>query len=87
MHEFVDEMTVLSRWLGRDVAHHVESAVPVWTAFRFRDAVVFEADVAGSANRMYLVRGHNVREFLVSQVPIDEVYADLNPDELLRAAA
>ena len=87
MHDFVDEMTVLSRRLGRDVAGDQAGAFPTWTAFRFRDAAVFEFELPDGAQRMYLVRGDAVREFLVSQVTIDEVYADLDPDAPLPSAA
>ena len=78
MREFADELTVLSRWLGRDVGGALSSgqpgSVPVGTAFRFRDAAVFQLD---EPECMYLVRGDAVREFGVSQVAIDEVYAEL----------
>ena len=75
--EFTAEVTVLSRWLGRDVAAERNGGVPVWSVFRFRDAVVFAADVAGRPELMYLVRGSSVREFVVSQGTIDEAYAGL----------
>ena len=60
---------------------------PAWTVFRFRDAVVFESEVADGAQRMYLVRGDAVREFVVSQVSIDEAYAELSDGAPLPAAA
>jgi hypothetical protein len=84
--DFVDEMTVLSRWLGRDVAGDQAGVVPAWTAFRFRDAVVFESEKPDGRQRMYLVRGDAVREFAVSQVTIDEVYAELGAGPLPSAA-
>jgi hypothetical protein len=73
--EFAEEASVLSRWLGRDVAEGLGGVIPVWTAFRFRDAAVFEPD--GSEGRMYLVRGETVREFAVSETSIDAAYAQL----------
>ena len=87
MREFVDEMAVLSGWLGRDVAGDLSGVFPVWTVFRFRDAVVFESEVSDGAPRMYLVRGDSVREFVVSQVTIDEAYAELSDGTPLPAAA
>lgn len=77
MREFDDEVTVLSRWLGRDVSVDLSGAVPVWSAFRFRDAAVFASEAAEWSDRMYLVRQGAVREFVVSQVTIDEAYAQL----------
>ena len=74
MREFVDEVTVLSRWLGRDVAAELSGGIPVWSVFRFRDAAVFTPDVA---DRMYLVRRGTVREFFLSEATIDEAYAAL----------
>ena len=78
MREFAEELTVLSRWLGRDVGGALSSGltgfVPVGSAFRFRDAAVFQLD---ERERTYLVRGDAVREFVVSQVAIDQVYAEL----------
>jgi hypothetical protein len=87
MREFVDEVTVLSRWLGRDVAADLGGVVPVWNAFRFRDAAVFEPEVSEGAGRMYLVRGESVREFVLSQVTIDEAYAQLTQGDALPAVA
>lgn len=87
MREFVDEITVLSRWLGRDVAADLGGIVPVWNAFRFRDAAVFAVDVAEYAGRMYLVRGESVREFVLSEATIDEIYARLNEGDALPAVA
>jgi hypothetical protein len=80
--EFVDEITVLSGRLGRDVAADLSGVVPLWNAFRFRDAVVFVAEGPESAGRMYLVRGQTVREFPLSQVSIDQAYALLDVAEL-----
>lgn len=82
MREFVDEVAVLTRWLGRDVAAELSGAVPLWSVFRFRDAAVFAPDASEcadlmSADLMYLVRGGTVREFTRSQVTIDEAYAAL----------
>jgi hypothetical protein len=62
-------MTVLGRWLGYGVMG--------WTAFRFRDAVVFQPDAAECAHLMYLVRGEAVHEFVRSEEGIDEAYARL----------
>jgi len=79
--EFADELVVLSRWLGREVARDLTAgptgALPVWSAFRFRDAAVFQLEEPDREQRMYLVRGDAVRDFVVSQVPIDRVYAEL----------
>jgi hypothetical protein len=87
MGEFDDEVTVLSRWLGRDVLPDLGGVVPLWSAFRFRDATVFAPDMADGASRMYLVRGERVHEFAPSQVSIDEAYARLVGDGGLVAAA
>lgn len=87
MGEFVDEITVLSRWLGRDVAADLGGVVPVWNVFRFRDAAVFAPDVSECARRMYLVRGQAVREFVLSEATIDAAYAQLNEGEALPAVA
>jgi hypothetical protein len=87
MGEFVDEVTVLSRWLGRDVVPDLGGVVPLWSAFRFRDAMVFASDVADGASRMYLVRGDQVHEFVPSQVSIDEAYSRLDGGGALPAAA
>lgn len=87
MGEFVDEVTVLSRWLGRDVAADVRGGLPFWSAFRFRDATVFAPDTSESADRMYLVRGGRVREFTVSLGTIDEAYARLEEGTVYPAAA
>ena len=87
MREFVDEITVLSRWLGRDVAADLGGVVPVWNVFRFRDATVFVPDVSEGAGRMYLVRGRAVREFVLSEATIDDVYAQLSEAEALPAVA
>ena len=85
--EFVDEVAVLSRWLGRDVAADLGGVVPLWSAFRFRDAAVFDADLSECAGRRYLVRGEFVREFLLSQTTIDQAYSDLRPGDTLPAVA
>jgi hypothetical protein len=85
--EFIDEVTVLSRWLGRDVAADLGGVVPVWHAYRFRDATVFEADQADCARRMYLVRGESVEEFVLSQMTIDEAYRRLVGGDALPAVA
>lgn len=87
MGEFVDEVTVLSRWLGRDVVADLGGVVPVWNAFRFRDATVFASELSDGTDRMYLVRGDLVHEFVPSQVSIDEAYAQLDGDRALAAAA
>ena len=87
MGEFVDEITVLSRWLGRDVAADLGGVVPVWNVFRFRDATVFVPDVSDGAGRMYLVRGQAVREFVLSEATIDDAYAQLSEGEALPAVA
>jgi hypothetical protein len=85
--EFVDEVAVLSRWLGRDVAADLGGVVPVWNVFRFRDAAVFGADASECAGRVYLVRGESVREFVLSQMTIDEAYTRLGEDDALPAVA
>jgi hypothetical protein len=85
--EFNDEVTVLSRWLGRDVVADLEGVVPIWNAFRFRDATVFASEVSDGAARMYLVRGELVHDFVPSQVTIDEAYAQLTVEDALAAAA
>jgi hypothetical protein len=87
MGEFLDEITVLSRWLGRDVAADLGGPVPVWNVFRFRDATVFVPDVSEGAGRMYLVRGRAVREFVPSEATIDHAYAQLSEGEALPAVA
>jgi len=87
MGEFLDEITVLSRWLGRDVAADLSGAVPVWNVFRFRDATVFVPDVSEGAGCMYLVRGRAVREFVPSEATIDDAYAQLGAGEALPAVA
>ncbi|CCG04512.1 hypothetical protein [Blastococcus saxobsidens] len=87
MREFVDEVAVLSRWLGRDVAADLGGVVPLWNAFRFRDAAVFDADLSECAGRRYLVRGESVREFVLSQTTIDEAYSDLHRGDALPAVA
>ena len=90
MREFADEMAVLSGWLGRDLGGDLAAdpagGVPVWTAFRFREAVVFQPDEPDRPQRMFLVRGDAVREFVVSQGTIDEVYAELVGGPLPAAA-
>lgn len=86
MNEFRDEVAVLSRWLGRDIAADLLGVVPIWNAFRFRDAAVFELDVSTGAPPMYLVRGEAVSEFFRSQVSIDEAYAELIGTGTLTAA-
>jgi hypothetical protein len=85
--DFVDQMTVLSRWLDRDVTIDLAGVVPVWAAFRFRDATVFESDTPDGTQVRYLVRGDAVREFVMSQVTIDEVYAGLTSEDPLPTAA
>lgn len=87
MGEFADEITVLSRWLGRDVAADLAGAVPVWNVFRFREAAVFVPDVSEGAGRMWLVRGQAVREFVLSEATIDSAYAQLTGGEALPAVA
>ena len=87
MREFVDEVAVLSRWLGRDVAADLGGVVPLWNAFRFRDATVFAADLSECAGRIYLVRGESVREVVLSQATIDEAYTRLGEDDALPAVA
>ena len=87
MREFVDEVAVLSRWLGRDVAADLGGVVPVWNAFRFRDATVFEAELSACAGRIYLVRGTSVRELVLSQVTIDQAYLELAESDALPAVA
>jgi CYTH domain-containing protein len=86
--EFIDEVAVLSQWLGRDVAADLTGVVPVWNAFRFRDATVFEAELPVCAGRKYLVRGTAVRELIPSQVTIDQAYLELGGEsEALPAVA
>lgn len=87
MGEFADEITVLSRWLGRDVAADLGGAVPVWNVFRFREAAVFVPDVSEGAGCMYLVRGQAVREFVLSEATIDHAYARLGEGAALPAVA
>jgi hypothetical protein len=87
VHEFVDEVRVLSRWVGRDVSGALSGTVPGWNVFRFRDAVVFAPDDAESSGRTYLVRGEIVGEFVVSQQSIDQAYADLDGHGDLPAVA
>ncbi len=87
MREFTDEVAVLSRWLGRDVATDLDAVVPDWNVFRFHDAVVFEPDVPECADCMYLVCGESVREFSPSRVTIDEAYAELVGGRALPAVA
>ena len=87
MREFVVEVAVLSRWLGRDVTPDLGGTVPVWNVFRFRDATVFVPDASEGAGRMYVVRGENVREFTLSQETIDQAYARLDEREALPAVA
>jgi hypothetical protein len=84
--EFDDEVTVLSRWLGRDVVPDLGGVVPVWNAFRFRDATVFASEGPDGSSRMYLVRGEQVHEFVPSQVAIDVAYAHLDGGALPAAA-
>ena len=83
MPEFVDEVRVLSRWVGRDVSRALSGAFPAWNVFRFRHAVVFAPD--DDAGRLYLVRGETVGEFVVSERTIDQAYSEL--DGTLPAAA
>lgn len=87
MRDFVNEVTVLSRWLGRDVAADLGGVVPVWHAYRFRDATVFEADLPECARRLYLVRGESVAEFVLSQMTIDQAYRQLVDADALPAVA
>ncbi|SET18676.1 hypothetical protein [Geodermatophilus poikilotrophus] len=87
MREFIDEVAVLSRWLGRDVATDLDAVVPDWNVFRFHDAVVFEPDVSECVDCMYLVCGESVREFSPSRVTIDEAYAELVDGRALPAVA
>jgi hypothetical protein len=87
MREFVDEVAVLSRWLGRDVAADLGGVSPVWNAFRFRDATVFLSDLSECARQIYLVRGKSVREFVLSQMTIDEAYTKLGESKGLPAVA
>jgi hypothetical protein len=87
MREFVDEAAVLSRWLGRDITADFGGVVPVWSAFRFRDAAVFQPDASECPGRMYLVRGESVHEFVLSQVTIDEAYLQLSGGGVLPAVA
>jgi hypothetical protein len=87
VHEFPDEVAVLSQWLGRDIAADPGGVLPAWNAFRFRDAMVFVADAAERAARMYLVRGTTVREFAISETTIDEAYVRLSEPGLLPAVA
>jgi hypothetical protein len=77
VHDFVDELTVLGRWLGRDLTQGQTGVLPAWTAFRFRGTAVLALDVDENAGRMYLVRGTAVRAFLVDEESIDEAYAAL----------
>jgi hypothetical protein len=85
--EFVNEVGVLSRWLGRDVAAELGGVVPVWNAFRFRDATVFAGELSELAGRIYLVRGESVREVVLSRTTIDEAYRRLGEDDTLPAVA
>ncbi len=87
MREFNDEVAVVSRWLGRDVAVDLYDVVPGWNVFRFRDAVVFEPDVSECADRMYLVCGESVHEFSPSRMTIDEAYIRLVSGRALPAVA
>ena len=87
MHGFVDEVAILSRWLGQDITAELTGTVPVWTAFRFRDAAVFEHDDPGSGGRMYLVRGESVCEFVPSRRSIDDAYVQLGHGGPLPTAA
>jgi hypothetical protein len=87
MREFVNEAAALSRWLGRDVTADAGGVLPVWHAYRFRDATVFEADQSECARRIYLVRGESVAEFVLSQTTIDEAYRTLVDGDALAAAA
>lgn len=87
MREFVNEVGVLSRWLGRDVAAELGGVVPVWNAFRFRDATVFTGELAECAGRIYLVRGESVREVVLSETTIDQAYLRLGEGEVLPAVA
>lgn len=87
MTEFADEVAVLSRWLGQDVAPGLAGVTPSWNAFRFRDATVFAVESPELGRRMYLVRGQDVRELVVSQSTIDEAYALLDGGVALPAVA
>ena len=87
MHDFVDELVVLGRWLGRDLTAEQTGVVPAWTAFRFRGTAVLALDGDENAGRMYLVRGTAVRAFLVDEESIDEAYAALCSLDPLPAVA
>ena len=87
MHEFVDEVAVLNRWLGRDVPSDPPDVVPIWSGFRFRDAAVFQLEVPQCWGRMYLVRGDRVCEFVPSEVSIDRAYLQLDEDGARPAVA
>lgn len=87
MHEFAEEIAVLSRWLGRDVMDVRWGVVPGASAFRFRDAVVFELEVPECWGCMYLVRAERVLAFRLDEVPIDRAYRELAQDAPLPAVA
>ena len=87
MHEFVDELAVLGRWLGRDLTGEQTGVLPAWTAFRFRDAAVLVLEEYDDVRRMYFVRGDAVRAFLVDEESIDEAYAALCTLDPLPAVA
>lgn len=87
MQEFAEDIAVLSRWLGRDVMDVRRGVVPGASAFRFRDAVVFELDVPECWGCMYLVRGDRVLAFKLDEVPIDQAYRELDEDAALTAVA
>ena len=87
MHDFVDELAVLGRFLGRDLTRGQTGVVPAWTAFRFRETTVLALDGDEHAGRMYLVRGDAVRAFFVDEESIDEAYAALCSLDPLPAVA
>ena len=82
MHELVDEVAVLNRWLGRDTSADPVGGLPAWSGFRFRDAVVIQLDAPQCWGRMYLVRGESVREFVPSQDSIDQAYLRLDQEDV-----
>ena len=87
MHELVDEVAVLNRWLGRVSTTDAPGELPDWSGFRFRDAVVIQLDAPDCWGRMYLVRGDAVREFVLSQDSIDQAYLRLVQDDELPVVA
>ena len=87
MHEFVEEIAVLNRWLGHDIPADPRAAVPSVSAFRFRDTAVFQVDAPDCWGRMFLVRGDRVRDFVPSEVSIDQAYGELDRAGELPAVA